>query len=88
MRRPVSLSSVSFPSPASLAAGQYYAHKQNQFWCILAALLEQSLVEMDYVAKQASVKVAGIVIWDNLAAIFGAVRDWLKVRFDVRVVGV
>lgn len=24
---------------------------------------------------------------DNLAAIFGAVRDWLKVSFDVRVVG-
>jgi DNA-binding phage protein len=23
---------------------------------------------------------------DNLAAIFGAVRDWLKVTFDVRVV--
>jgi DNA-binding phage protein len=25
---------------------------------------------------------------DNLAAIFGAVRDWLKVTFDVRVVEV
>lgn len=24
---------------------------------------------------------------DNLAAIFGAVRNWLKVSFDVRVVG-
>lgn len=54
----------SFPSPASLAAGQYYAHKQNQFWRILAALLDRPLVEMDYAAKQAAVKAAGIAIWD------------------------
>jgi hypoxanthine-DNA glycosylase len=54
----------SFPSPASLAAGQYYAHRQNQFWRILAALLEQPLAEMDYAARQAAVKAAGIAIWD------------------------
>jgi hypoxanthine-DNA glycosylase len=54
----------SFPSPASLATGQYYAHKQNQFWRILAAVLDQPLVDMDYVAKQAAVKAAGIAIWD------------------------
>ena len=28
----------SFPSPASLAACHYYAHPQNQFWRIMAAL--------------------------------------------------
>lgn len=54
----------SFPSPASLVAGQYYAHKQNQFWRILAAVLDQPLVEMDYAAKQSAVKAAGIAIWD------------------------
>jgi hypoxanthine-DNA glycosylase len=54
----------SFPSPASLAAGQYYAHKQNQFWRILAAVLDQPLVDLDYLAKQAVVKAAGIAIWD------------------------
>jgi hypoxanthine-DNA glycosylase len=58
----------SFPSPASLAAGQYYAHKQNQFWRILAALLDRPLVEMDYAAKQAAVKAAGIAIWDVYGA--------------------
>jgi hypoxanthine-DNA glycosylase len=57
----------SFPSPASLAAGQYYAHKQNQFWRILAALLDQPIVELDYAAKQAAVKAAGIAIWDVYA---------------------
>jgi hypoxanthine-DNA glycosylase len=58
----------SFPSPTSLAAGQYYAHKQNQFWRILAALLDQPLVEMEYAAKQAAVKAAGIAIWDVYGA--------------------
>lgn len=57
----------SFPSPASLAAGQYYAHKQNQFWRILAAVLDQPLVDLDYAAKQAAVKAAGIAIWDVYA---------------------
>lgn len=54
----------SFPSPASLAAGQYYAHKQNQFWRILAAVLDQPLVDLDYPARQAAVKSAGLAIWD------------------------
>lgn len=54
----------SFPSPASLAAGQYYAHRQNQFWKILGAILGQPLAEMDYAARQSAVKAAGIGIWD------------------------
>lgn len=54
----------SFPSEASLAARQYYAHKQNQFWNILGAILGQPLSGMDYAAKQAAVKAAGIAIWD------------------------
>ncbi|MDD5248967.1 MAG: DNA-deoxyinosine glycosylase [Rhodocyclaceae bacterium] len=54
----------SFPSAASLAAQHYYAHAQNQFWRILAAIVEQPLTQMDYAAKQAAVKAAGIAIWD------------------------
>lgn len=54
----------SFPSEASLAAQQYYAHRQNQFWRVLAAVLDQPLPEMDYAAKQAAVKAAGLAIWD------------------------
>jgi hypoxanthine-DNA glycosylase len=54
----------SFPSEASLAAQQYYAHPQNQFWRILAAIIGLPLTEMDYAARQAAVKDAGIAIWD------------------------
>lgn len=54
----------SFPSTASLAAQQYYAHKQNQFWKILGALLDQPLAELDYPARQQAVRAAGIAIWD------------------------
>lgn len=58
----------SFPSEASLAARQYYAHKQNQFWKILGTVLSQPLFEMDYAAKQAAVMAAGIAIWDVYAS--------------------
>ena len=58
----------SFPSSASLAAQQYYAHRQNQFWKILGSVLAQPLGEMDYAARQQAVREAGIAIWDVYAA--------------------
>lgn len=58
----------SFPSPASLAAGQYYAHRQNQFWKILGAVLGAPLGEMDYGARVAAVRQARLAIWDVYAA--------------------
>jgi len=54
----------SFPSTASLAAQQYYAHRQNQFWQILSALLDQPLPGLDYPVRQQAVRAAGIAIWD------------------------
>jgi TDG/mug DNA glycosylase family protein len=58
----------SFPSTASLAARQYYAHPQNQFWRILGAVVDQPLKEMDYPARLAAVQAAGIAIWDVFAS--------------------
>ncbi len=58
----------SFPSAASLAAQAYYAHRQNQFWKILGAVLGQPLTAMDYAAKQVAVLAAGIAIWDIYAS--------------------
>ena len=54
----------SFPSPASLAAGQYYAHRQNQFWRVLEVLLGQSLVTQEYAEKQRCLLAHGIGVWD------------------------
>lgn len=57
----------SFPSAASLAAGQYYAHRQNQFWRVLGVLLKQPLYEMDYASRWPHVQAAGIAVWDVYA---------------------
>ena len=58
----------SFPSEASLAARQYYGHRQNQFWRLLGALLEVPLAEMDYAARKAALHRAGIAVWDVYAS--------------------
>lgn len=58
----------SFPSAASLAAGQYYAHRQNQFWLLLGALLQRPLRDMDYVARQRILRQSGIAVWDVYAS--------------------
>lgn len=57
----------SFPSAASLAAGQYYAHRQNQFWRIVGAIIDQPLYDMDYAARWPHVQAAGIAVWDVYA---------------------
>ena len=54
----------SFPSPASLAAKQYYAHRQNQFWRVMAAALGEPLVEADYAEKQRCLLRHHIGVWD------------------------
>ena len=58
----------SFPSAASLAAGQYYGNPKNQFWRILGPVLDQPLSELDYAERIAAVRAAGIAIWDVFAA--------------------
>jgi len=58
----------SFPSEASLAAGQYYAHPRNQFWRLLGAVLDEPLAELAYAARAARVLAHGVGIWDVLDA--------------------
>jgi hypoxanthine-DNA glycosylase len=58
----------SFPGEASLAATQYYAHPRNQFWRLLAAILEEPLVELPYHARLDRLLMHGIGVWDVLAA--------------------
>ncbi len=55
------------PGAASLAAGQYYAHPQNAFWKIMAAITGVS-VSASYEQRVLGVQRAGIALWDVLAS--------------------
>lgn len=71
----------SFPSPASLAAGQYYAHPQNQFWRLLGGVLGEDLPALAYAERVGRVSARGVAIWDIYAccrrdgALDSAIRD-------------
>ncbi|MFB0937091.1 MAG: DNA-deoxyinosine glycosylase [Propionivibrio sp.] len=54
----------SFPSPASLAARHYYAHRQNQFWRVMAEVLGEPLVDYDYPEKQRCLLRHRVGVWD------------------------
>ncbi len=58
----------SFPSEASLAAGQYYAHPRNQFWRLLGRLLDEPLADLPYEERLKRVLRHRIGIWDVLDA--------------------
>jgi hypoxanthine-DNA glycosylase len=58
----------SFPSEASLAARQYYAHPRNHFWPLLSALWGVDLRALPYRQRIAAVKRRGLGIWDVYAA--------------------
>ncbi len=54
----------SLPGDASLAAGRYYAHPQNQFWRLLSPLVGVELPALDYLDRLAALRAAGIGLWD------------------------
>lgn len=56
----------SFPSEASLAARQYYAHPRNHFWPILGAVLSEPLPSLRYPLRLARVKAHRVAIWDTI----------------------
>ncbi len=58
----------SFPSVASLAAQQYYAHPRNQFWRIVGALCGQPLQTWPYDQRITFVRQRGLGIWDVYAS--------------------
>jgi hypoxanthine-DNA glycosylase len=54
----------SFPSVASLEAGQYYAHPRNHFWPILSALWGEDLRALPYPRRIERVRRHRLAIWD------------------------
>lgn len=53
----------SMPGIVSLQAGQYYAHPRNQFWSIIAALLQTGPLT-DYATKVAALHTHALALWD------------------------
>lgn len=58
----------SFPSEASLAVRQYYAHPRNHFWRIVGALLNEPLAELPYIERTERVRAHRLAIWDTIVA--------------------
>ena len=58
----------SFPSEASLAAKEYYAHPRNHFWPVMGALLGEPLVTLPYAERLVRVRARGVAIWDTIVA--------------------
>jgi hypoxanthine-DNA glycosylase len=58
----------SFPSEASLAAHQYYAHPRNHFWPILGAVLDEPLATLTYAERLERVRAHRVAIWDTIIA--------------------
>jgi len=54
----------SLPSEASRAAGFYYMHPRNRFWSLFSALLGKDLVKASKEEKAATLKEAGIALYD------------------------
>jgi len=59
----------SLPGDRSLAARQYYAHPQNQFWRLIAAVIARDdLPSLPYEARLAALRDARIGLWDAVAS--------------------
>ncbi len=54
----------SLPGDASLAAGRYYAHPQNQFWRLLSPVVGVDLPALEYPERLVALQAAGIGLWD------------------------
>jgi len=58
----------SFPGAASLAAQQYYGHPRNQFWPLLAAVLDTELAGLPYPQRLRRLLAHGVGLWDVIAS--------------------
>jgi len=54
----------SLPGDASLAAGQYYAHPQNQFWRLVGSVIGEDLHSLPYAERLKRLAQHRIGLWD------------------------
>ena len=58
----------SLPGDASLAAARYYAHPQNQFWRLMAAVVDVDLPALPYDDRLIALRAARVGLWDVVAS--------------------
>jgi hypoxanthine-DNA glycosylase len=58
----------SLPGDASLAAARYYAHPQNQFWRLMAAVIDVDLPILPYDDRLTALREARVGLWDVVAS--------------------
>ena len=58
----------SLPGRASLLAGQYYGHPQNQFWRLLNEVLEVPLTANPYAHRLDLLQSKGVGLWDVITS--------------------
>ena len=58
----------SLPGDASLAARQYYAHPQNQFWRLLGGVLGEELHGLPYEHRLERLAARRVGLWDVIAS--------------------
>lgn len=57
----------SLPGERSLAARQYYAHPQNQFWPLISAVIGRDLTALPYKARLTTLLDHRVGLWDVVA---------------------
>lgn len=58
----------SLPGDASLAAAQYYAHPQNQFWRLLGSVIGEKLHDLAYAQRLERLAEHRIGLWDVIGS--------------------
>jgi hypoxanthine-DNA glycosylase len=58
----------SLPGDASLAARQYYAHPQNQFWRLVGSVIEEDLHSLSYEQRLERLADHCIGLWDVIGS--------------------
>jgi double-stranded uracil-DNA glycosylase len=58
----------SLPGDASLAAAQYYAHPQNQFWRLVGSIISEDLHDLAYPQRLERLAEHRIGLWDVIGS--------------------